>query len=261
MTGLVVIAAATLTLSAPAQPTEPVSIDDRLSAIPDAPKLADAPERYLAVFEIDEDDVVAKHVRDEEAGRLGLMCWDRVTTLFPVWARRRIVQFNVQEGTRWAGQFDGSGTNDVGRRGYRLSVAAYLLAQEDELGDPDRPVDARRGTLDWTLVHEIGHYYCLVTDAIERFSRRFDARPGMPERREAPDDYPQDGSPLIEGDFVTSYAERTPGDEEVVETFTTYLLVPELPKNDSLVAEKIGFFGGVRGMPALRKRIQGLGAE
>jgi hypothetical protein len=243
----------------PAVAQETVTPDARLASISDVPGLAEAPEQYLAIFEIDEDGIVGKHVRDEAAGRLGLLCWDRITALFPVWARRRIVQFNVQEGSRWAGQFDGSGKNDVGRSGYKLSVSVALLAKEADLADPRRPADARRGTLDWTLVHEVGHYYCLVTDSIEQFSQRFDAKPNMPVRREEPDDYPEDGSPVIDGNFVTSYAERTPGDEEVVETFTTYLLAPALPVNGSLVSEKIRFFDGVRGMAELRERIQGVG--
>ncbi|MGP1271785.1 MAG: hypothetical protein ACTS22_00470 [Phycisphaerales bacterium] len=262
-TGLCALAVAAVlhAASGSAQPDGATSdpIADRLAAIPDDPSFGAASERYLAIFEIDEDAIIAKHVRDEEAARLGLQAWDRVAAMFPVWARRRIVQFNVQDGSRWAGRFDGSGANDIGRPGYKLSVAAYLLAAEENLADPVRPVDARRGTLDWTLVHEIGHYYCLVTDAVERFSQRFDARPGMPARRQSPDDYPEDGSPVIDGHFVTSYAERTPGDEETVETFTTYLVVPALPENDSLVAEKVLFFDGVRGMAELRRRIQALG--
>ncbi|MEE9394526.1 MAG: hypothetical protein V3W41_18685 [Planctomycetota bacterium] len=114
----------------------------------------------------------------------------------------------------------------------------------------------------YTLVHEMGHYICIRTYAIELFSQSFDSdRVPQPERRKKPDDYLKDGSPRLDGNFVTSYAERTPGDEEVVETFTTYMLVKDLPKGDSLVVRKIRFFETMPGYPELRRRIQGIGSK
>ena len=102
----------------------------------------------------------------------------------------------------------------------------------------------------------------MTTGAIELFSQAFDGddKP-QPKRRKNPNDYPSDGAPVTDGDFVTSYAERTPGDEEVCETFTTYLMIPELPTNDSLVAKKIRFFDSLPGYPELRAHIQQFGVE
>lgn len=229
-----------------------------LAAIPDRPSLLQADENFLAIFELSGDEMIAKAVRgDEEAARLGVACWNRITTLFPSGYRKGLVQFNIQGGRRWAGFFNGGGSNDVGRKGYSLSIAKYLALAEPGVNDPNRPLTAHRGSLDWTTVHEMGHYICLKTDAIELFSLTFDGDDHrQPLRRENPDDYPMDGSPVLNGNFVTSYAERTPGDEEVCETFTTYLLVKKLPTNDSLVAKKIRFFELLVGYPALRKHIQ-----
>ena len=220
-------------------------------------------EKYLAIFEVDGDELIAKAVReDQQAALLGVACWQRLTKLFPARYRKGLVQFNIQSGRRWAGFFDGSGANDVGRKGYSLSIAKYQAMKDQRLQDASHPLTPRRGTLDWTMVHEMGHYICLTTNAIELFSQAFDGDGhSQPERRKRPDDYPEDGSPVVDGDFVTSYAERTPGDEEVCETFTTYLLVDELPTNDSLVARKIRFFDSLPGYPELREHIQRLGVS
>ncbi|WP_068265283.1 hypothetical protein [Rubripirellula obstinata] len=233
-----------------------------LSEIPDKDSLQVAADKFLAVFEIDGDDFIAKVVRDEQAATLGLYGWQRIETLFPLEYRNELVQFNVLDGKRWAGFFSGDGANDVDRKGYRLSIAKFLLLKESNRHNPSRSITPRRETLDWTLVHEMGHYLCLRSDSIEQFSQVFDgdSKP-QPRRREEPDDYAKDGSPKLKGDFVTSYAERTGGDEEVVECFTTYMLVANLPTNDSLVAEKIRFFDDVEGMPELREHIQKYKAE
>lgn len=230
-----------------------------LEQIPDDPKLDEAPGKYLAVFEIEGDEIVGKSIRDEEAGELGIQCWNRIVALIPTEYRTGVVQFNIEAGRRWAGRFGGDGKNDVGRKGYKFSIAKYAALEEENLRDAHRPVTPRRGTLDWTIVHEMGHYICLKTDTIERFSRQFDAKPNMPVRREVPDDYPEDGSPKTDGEFVTSYAERTPGDEEVVETFTTYITVDELPTNDSWVGRKIRFIGTIEGIAELREHVRGVG--
>jgi hypothetical protein len=155
--------------------------------------------------------------------------------------------------------FDGDGKNDVHRKGYRLSIADNTLRGEPLLEQSSRPVTARRGTLDWIVVHEMGHSICLKYDLIEKFSQSFDGDDvPQPKRHQSPSDYAEDGGPKLDGNFVTSYAERTPGDEETVETFTTYLMVKQLPDNASLVAKKILFFDKVPAMRQLREHIQSL---
>lgn len=236
--------------------------DGRLSEVPDKPGLSAAPAKYLAVFEVRDDAFVGKHLRDREAAELGLACWERIKVLFPLSYRKLIVQFNIMGGRRLAGAFGGSGKNDVGRAGFQLSVARFCAAEERGLRKPGRAVTRRRGTLDWTLVHELGHYICLRMNVIELFSQSYDGDDvPQPKRREKPDDYPKDGTPRLDGDFVTSYAERTGGDEEVVETFTTYMLARELPKGDALVARKLRFFDTIPGFPELRRRIQAIGGK
>ena len=215
--------------------------------------------RYFAVFEVNNTQLEDVFASDTATKQLGVAGWNRITALFPEIYRKEIVQFNVMAGRRWAGQFGGDGSNDIGKKGYKLSVAKYLLLKEPELHNPVRKITPRRGTLDWTLVHEIGHYICLESNAIELFSQSFDGdMVPQPHRRKRPLDYPVDGSPNTNGNFVTSYAERTPGDEEVVETFTTYMMIKELPQNDSLVAKKIRFFESIEGLPKLRQHIQNL---
>lgn len=215
--------------------------------------------RYHAVFEVIQGTLRDKHTPNTHTQQLGILGWERIKALFPENYRKGIVQFNVMAGRRWAGQFSGDGENDVGRTGYRLSVAKYLLEKEPHLTNSRRAVTPRRATLDWTLVHEMGHYICLTRDAIELFSQSFDGdMVEQPVRRKRPMDYPFDGSPRIDGNFVTSYAERVGGDEEVVETFTTYMMIPTLPSNDSLAARKIHFFSSIKGFPELRAHIQSL---
>lgn len=219
-------------------------------------------DKYYVVFEVKGNTLIDKFSSDSKTRNMGAASWKRITALFPIQYRQGIIQYNVMAGRRWAGQFSGDGENDIGRPGYRMSVARYLLQKTPELNNANRPVTPRRGTLDWTLVHEIGHYICLKTNAIELFSQAFDGdMHPQPPRRKRPMDYPKDGSPVVNGNFVTSYAERTPGDEEVVETFTTYMTIKELPQNDSLVARKIHFFNKIPGFPELRAHIQSLSAK
>lgn len=229
------------------------------SKVPEKASLKSAPSKYLAVFEVRDNRFIGKAVRDKKSEELAGPCWERIKALFPLSYRKLIVQFNIMSGRRLAGSFDGSGRNDVGRKGYRLSVAKYLVEKEQKLKKSKRVVSRRRGTLDWTLVHEMGHYICLRMNVIELFSQSFDGDQNpQPKRRKKPLDYPKDGSPKLKGNFVTSYAERKGGDEEVVETFTTYMLVKTLPKGDSLVERKLRFFNTIPGLPELRKHIQSL---
>ncbi|MFK7760388.1 MAG: hypothetical protein AB8C13_10645 [Phycisphaerales bacterium] len=228
--------------------------------VSDASSSDPAMDRYEAVFEVQGDRLVSRHTPEQSAEMLGQACWARIVELFPAVMRDEIVQFNLIPGRRWAGQFSGDGKNDLGRTGFSFSVARYVIEEQDDYDRPTRPLTARRKTLDWTLVHEMGHYICLRSNAIELFSQAFDGdMMPQPKRREEPDDYSEDGSPALDGNFVTSYAERNPGDEEVVETFTTYLLVDRLPENDSLVAQKIRFFETQPGFPELRTFVQSIG--
>jgi hypothetical protein len=232
---------------------------DSLLEIPDSKQLRQAPDKYLAVFEVQNNELVGKEIRNEASGTVGLEGWKRLKVLFPPEYRSEIVQFNVQAGDRWAGMFDGDGKNDVGRKGYRLSIADDTLRDEPLLANSSRVATARRGTLDWTLIHEVGHYICLKRDLIEMFSQAFDGDDvAQPRRHKSPTQYAPDGSPKVDGNFVTRYAERTPGDEETVETFTTYLTIKVLPDNPSLVAKKIMFFDKYPEIRKLREHIQSL---
>lgn len=244
-------------LALPAPPCPP---PQDLGRLPDSPLLEQADGKYQALFELRDDALISKHLRDAEAGELGVLCWQRITTLFPLSFRKLLIEFNVHGERSLAGSFSGDGSNDLERRGYRVSVVRYLLDATEDLDETDRPVTPRRGTLDWTLVHELGHYICLRTNAIELFSQEFDGddKP-QPLRREDPDDYPENGAPRLDGDFVTSYAERAGGDEEVVESFTTFLMVAELPEGDSLAARKVRFFETMPGYPELRDHVQSIG--
>lgn len=215
--------------------------------------------RHYAVFEINNSTPSDIFIYDQTSKSLGIAGWNRIIALFPAEYRKEIIQFNVMGGRRWAGQFGGDGQNDLNKPGYRLSVAKYLLQREPALHDSKRQVTSRRATLDWTIIHELGHYICLIHNTIELFSQAFDGdNVPQPHRQKRPLDYPIDGSPKTYGNFVTSYAERTKGDEEVVETFTTYMTIKSLPTNDSLVAKKIRFFDQYKIYRTLRQHIQNI---
>jgi hypothetical protein len=69
----------------------PAIAQDTLHEIPDSKPLRQAPEKYLAVFEIKDDEFVGKEIRNEASGAIGLAGWKRLKALFPLEYRSEIV--------------------------------------------------------------------------------------------------------------------------------------------------------------------------
>jgi hypothetical protein len=100
---------------------------DTLLEIPDSKLLRQTPAKYLAVFEIKDDAFVGREIRNEASGMLGLAGWKRLKALLPMEYRSEIVQFNVQDGDRWAGMFDGDGKKMSIEKviGFRLPITRF----------------------------------------------------------------------------------------------------------------------------------------
>jgi hypothetical protein len=185
-------------------------------------------------------------VADEAVAEGALGLWQELILRIPLNQRQQLVQLALfPSGGDLAGYVDNVGTqNDVGRYGPSLFLSADVLDENDP--DPCAPLDPRRGTYEWTLIHEFGHLRQYADGSVDDFVETFGTETGDGEG------YPEDGSPSLDGDWVTSYAERAGGDEDAAESFTTYVMLAELPTEDSLAADKVHFFDAVPGYRELR---------
>jgi hypothetical protein len=209
-----------------------------------------APEGYLITDTLSfiRKDRLNQHTdRAVAEGALGL--WRELVFRIPTSQRLDLVQLEITKASDPAGATDNSGTGSAtGRFGYVLSFSASGIDRNDP--DPTAPLARRRGTFDWTLIHELGHLRMYADGTIDDYMRDFENRTG-PGRG-----YPEDGSPRTDGDWVTSYAERAGGDEDCAESFTTYVMLDELPEGDSLAAWKVRWFARRPGYPELRRALR-----
>ena len=189
-----------------------------LAEIPTDELLNDGDSDTLAIFEVDGDDLIGKFVRDEAAAEGGLRLWQEVVLRIPANQRVDLVQFEI---------FHNSGQSAIFNRTYditthRMGLKLGFHVENFDSNDPDvcAPLVPRRGTFDWSLIHEFGHLVGWLDGSWPRFLETFDDVRGDGEG------YPEDGSPILTGDFVTSYAERADGDEDYAETFTTWVMLP-----------------------------------
>lgn len=188
-----------------------------LADIPEDPSLADDDEDVLAVFEVDGDALVGKWVRDPEAARAGLAMWREVVLRIPVNQRLDLVQLDIFTGRSQAAYFNRTG--DIRTDRYGLKIGFHLDTYYDNQPDICAPLEPRRGSFDWSLVHEFGHLRGWLDGSWDAFLDRFDDVRGSGEG------YPDDGSPVLDRDFVTSYAERADGDEDHAESWTTFVMI------------------------------------
>jgi hypothetical protein len=107
---------------------------------------------------------------------------------------------------------------------------------EDDEPDSCAPLSGHRGSWDWTLIHELGHLRQYADGTVDDFVDTFGVMTGEGEG------YPADGSPSLDGMWVTSYAERAGGDEDAAESFTTFVMLDPLPEPSSIAAAKVAFF-------------------
>jgi hypothetical protein len=234
------------TVDAPVACTPPPLID--VTTIPDDPALASGPDSFVAVFEVDGDTLVGKSLRDPAVGPGAMRLWQELVLRIPTNQRSQLVQFALFESDSLAAYVDNVGTDNLtGRYGPSLFLSTTNLVDDD--ADSCARLSGHRGTYDWTLIHEFAHLRTYVDGVTDDFIATFgsDGRDGT---------YPDDGSPALDGDFVSSYAERARGDEDVAESFTAWVMLDTLPEGDTLAARKVRWFDSVPGYPELRQALR-----
>jgi hypothetical protein len=222
----------------------------RVADIPERASLADVGPDTLAAFEVDGDMLVGKFVRDEAAAEQAMLLWQELVLRIPTNQRPDLVQFNIFADNDPVAWVDGTGVgNQVGRYGFTVAFSADNFDLNP--GGPCAPLSGRRGTFDWTLIHEYHHLRGRADGSIDAFTFEFPHQVGDG------DGYPEDGTPLLDRDYVTSYAERSSGDEDAAETFTTYVMLADLPAaTAALATTKVRWFDELTGYPEVRRAIR-----
>lgn len=224
-----------------------------LSEIPDDPSLDPHEDDIVATFEVDGHDLIGKFVVDEAAAEGGLKLWQELTLRVPENQLLDLVQLDISLDDDPVAYFNRHGDVTTKRRGLKIgfSVESFELNQPD----PCAPLDPRRGTFDWSLIHELGHLRGFVDGSWFEFLDTF------PDVQGDGEGYPEDGSPVLTGDFVTSYAERADGDEDHAESWTTYVVLPvdALPppsEDEPLALQKVRWMDAQPGLRELREALR-----
>lgn len=225
----------------------------RLEDIPNDPTLDDADPNTGAVFEVDGHALIGKHVSDVAAAEGGLRLWQELALRFPENQLRDVVQYEVFASSDPAAIFNRTGDVVTQRHGLKIGFSAELIAENDP--DPCAPLVPRRGSFDWSLVHEMGHVRGWLDGSWSRFLTTFRDVAGDGEG------FPEDGAPVLDREFVTSYAARADGDEDHAESWTTFVMLPEaaLPAmmaDEPLAATKVRWMYDQPGLRALRQAIR-----
>ncbi|MEQ8277979.1 MAG: hypothetical protein RMA76_28015 [Deltaproteobacteria bacterium] len=224
-----------------------------LADIPDNPSLDDGDPDTVAIFEVDGHALIGKHVTDVAAAEGGLKLWQELTLRIPENQLLDLVQFEISLDTDPVAYFNRRGAVTTERYGLKLGFSVDNFTRNDP--DPCAPLVPRRGTFDWSLVHEFGHLRGWVDRSWDRFLEDFEDVRGSGEG------YPEDGSPSLDGDFVTSYAERADGDEDHAESWTTYVMLaedavgPAMP-DEPLARTKVRWMRDQPGLAELRRAIR-----
>jgi hypothetical protein len=221
-----------------------------LAEIPDRTSLAAVGQDTLAAFEVDGDDLIGKFVRDAAAAESAMDLWQELVLRIPTDQRLDLVQFQVYGDTDPVAWVDGTGVgNQVGRYGFTVAFSTENF--ELDPGGPCEPLSGHRGTFDWSLVHEFHHIRGRVDGTVDAFTFEFPHVVGDGAG------YPDDGTPVLDRDYVTSYAERSSGDEDAAETFTTYVMLDELPPPaDALATVKVRWFDEQPQYAAVRRALR-----
>lgn len=222
----------------------------RVADIPERASLAEVGPDTLAAFEVDGDELVGKFVRDAEAAEQAMLLWQELVLRIPTNQRPDLVQLNIFGDGDPVAWVDGTGVgNQVGRYGFTVAFSADNFAKNP--GGPCAPLAGHRGTFDWTLIHEYHHMRGRADGSIDAFTAEFPHMVGDGEG------YPEDGTPVLDRDYVTSYAERSSGDEDAAETFTTFVMLAELPSPaDALATTKVRWFDEQEGYPEIRRALR-----
>ncbi|MEQ9499437.1 MAG: hypothetical protein RIT81_21305 [Deltaproteobacteria bacterium] len=224
-----------------------------LADIPDDPSLDDDDPDTVAIFEVDGHALIGKHVTDVAAAEGGLRLWQEITLRIPQNQLLDLVQFEISLDTDPVAYFNRRGAVTTQRYGLKLGFSVENFTRNDP--DPCAPLVPRRGTFDWSLVHEFGHLRGWVDGSWDRFLDTFEDVRGPGEG------YPEDRSPSLDRDFVTSYAERADGDEDHAESWTTYVMLADdavgpAMANEPLARTKVRWMRDQPGLPELRQAIR-----
>lgn len=245
----------------PTAPTGSPTVNDacvptpliELDSIPDDPSLNDDDDDTIAIFEVDGHALIGKHVDDEEAARNGLKLWQEFTTRVPANQLADLVQFEISLDEDPVAYFNRTGNVTTSRDGLKIGYSVASFEQNDP--NPCAPLDKHRGSFDWSLVHEFGHLRGWVDGSWDAFEDTF------PNVAASGDGFPDDGSPVLTGDFVTSYAARADGDEDHAETWTTFIMldddaIPPFSEGEPLALTKVRWMSEQPGYVALRNAIR-----
>lgn len=225
----------------------------RLEDIPNDPSLDDDNPDTGAVFEVDGHSLIGKHVTDVAAAEGGLRLWQELALRFPENQLRDLVQYEVFSTSDPVATFNRTNAVTTQRNGLKIGFSAELIDKNDP--DPCAPLVPRRGTFDWSLVHEMGHVRGWLDGSWTRFISTF------PDVSGPGDGFPEDGSPVLDRAFVTSYAERDDGDEDHAESWTTFVMLPEsaipaMMADEPLAASKVRWMYDQPGLRALRQAVR-----
>jgi len=173
---------------------------------------------------------------DEDAAEQAMLLWQELVLRIPTDQRLDLVQLDIYDDDDPVAWVDGTGVgNQVGRYGFTVAFSADNFDRNP--GGPCAPLSGHRGTFDWTLIHELHHIRGRVDGTVDAFTSQFPHVPGDGVG------YPEDGTPVLDRDYVTSYAERSWGDEDAAESFTTYVMLTALPEPaDALATAKVRWF-------------------
>jgi hypothetical protein len=190
-----------------------------LGSIPDDPSLDDGDLDTKAIFEVEGGDtLVGKFVRDQAAAEGAMRLWQEIRLRIPANQLRDLVQFEVYGRTDPTALFNRTGDITTSRAGLKIGFSTQNFTRDS--ADSCAPLVPHRGTFDWSLIHEFGHLRGWVDGTWPEFLTAFThvEGPGV--------NYPADGSPDLSRAYVTSYAERSDGDEDYAESFTTLMMLP-----------------------------------
>ena len=214
------------------------------------PSMMTTPET-VAIFEVDGHDLVGKFVLDPVAAAEGLRLWQELVMRIPENQLLDLVQFEISTNPDPVAYFNRTGDITASRYGLKIGFSTENFTRNQP--DICAPLEPRRGTFDWSLVHEFGHLRGWVDDSWPRFLDTF------PDVQGPGDGYPEDGSPVLTGEFVTSYAERADGDEDHAESWTTYVMLDSLPPEEAgepLALQKVRWMASQPGLAELRQALR-----
>ena len=146
-----------------------------LDAIPTRAELTGGDPNVLAAFEVDGDQLIAVGYQSRAVAEGALSLWRELVLRIPTNQRPDLVQFEITRRSDPAGSTDNSGTGShTGRFGTVLAFSQTNLERNQE--DPCAPLARRRGTYDWTLVHEFSHMRCYADGTVNEFVQAAPAR-------------------------------------------------------------------------------------